>query len=168
MRQKADFLQLPRRRLKAGIINAAIGGAMMDQTANLERLNALFQIPEVKGGFPSQDALLSWGNRVVPLLRFNQQCHETFRYHLWVISHDVSSHTAVPAFRIMVSQVEMAIEELKIDISNQSQAVPAPKEAPNAEASIWKLEPNLWGLGINLPVMLRRFKDWRERKKPNP
>ena len=121
-------------------------------------------MPEVTAGFGTQQAGLSWANRVAPLLTFNSRYHETFLYYLQVVSLNVSNYTAAPAFRIMLNQVEMAIEELKHDLASApSQIVP---ETPKSETkpSVLKLEPNLYGIGINLPVLWERTKSWFTRK----
>lgn len=100
----------------------------MDDQERLARLEELFKIPEVRSGFPSKEAGLSWANRVAPLLSFNPQYHETFLHYLQIVTFNVSNHTAAPAFRNMLNQVEMAIEELKHTLAS------APPKAASDES----------------------------------
>ena len=82
----------------------------MTRAENLPRLQELFAAPEVKTGFPSQQACLSWANKVAPLLRFSDRYHSTFVQGLQIISTNVSIHTLEPAFRSMLNQIEMAMK----------------------------------------------------------
>jgi hypothetical protein len=45
----------------------------MDKKKILEKLEALFDLDEVKKGFASQEDCIDWGNKVAPLLKFNPQ-----------------------------------------------------------------------------------------------
>jgi|WetSurSiteA1Bulk_404760.scaffolds.fasta_scaffold20510_1 hypothetical protein len=92
----------------------------MDKKTLLTKLNELFNIPEVQNGFPSKEALIDWANKVNPLLRFNQQYYITFYQNAHKMNLPLSSYTLGPALRIMVSQLQMAIEELKMDIEHDS------------------------------------------------
>ncbi len=138
----------------------------MEKRETLAKLEELFRIPEVTSGFPSQQAGLSWANRIAPLLRFNSRYHETFLYHLHIVSHNVSNYTAAPAFRIMLNQVEMAIEELKHDLASTPAAAMPESPKDETKPSVLKLEPNFYGIGVNLPVLWERVKSWFARKKP--
>ncbi len=137
----------------------------MEKREILIKLEDLFRIPEVRSGFPSKEAGLSWANRVAPLLRFNPQYHEPFLHYLQVVSYNVSNYTAAPAFRNMLNQVEMAIAELKHDLASIPETIVA--DAPNKEVkpSVLKLEPNIYGIGINLPALWHRVKSWFTKKK---
>lgn len=136
----------------------------MENRERLVRLEELFRIPEVTSGFPSKEAGLSWANRVAPLLNFNPQYHEPFLHYLQIVSLNVSNSTAAPAFRNMLNQVEMAIEELKHNLA--SAPPPAVPQETTAEVapSILKLEPNLYGIGINLPALWQRAKSWFRKR----
>lgn len=68
---------------------------------------------EVKNGFPSQQACIDWSNKVAPLLKFNQQYYINFINNAHKMNFRLSSDTLVPAFNIMVSQLQMAINELE-------------------------------------------------------
>ena len=105
----------------------------MTKEETLQRLEELFRAKEVTEGFPSQQACLSWANKVAPLLRFNPQYYQTFLYYLQIISRNISIYTAEPTFRTMQSQVEMAIEELKIDTAAENNI-----EAPEKESKARK------------------------------
>lgn len=137
----------------------------MDKRERLARLEELFRMPEVTSGFPSQQAGLSWANRVAPLLNFNSAYHQPFLYYLQVVSHNVSSYTAEPAFRNMLNQAQMAIEELRNDLeSTPPKPIPETKVAAPAP-SILKLEPNLYGIGVNLPALWQRIKSSFTKRK---
>ena len=137
----------------------------MDSKEILRRLEELFQAPEVADGFPSQEACLDWANRVAPLLRFNRQYHQTFLYCLQIISRNISHYTAEPAFRTMVSQVKMAIEELKIDLASEEKTELLKSKSGEPKVSVLKLEPNIYGIGINLHELWRRTKQKFARRK---
>jgi hypothetical protein len=138
----------------------------LDKRERLTKLEELFRMPEVTSGFPSKQAGLSWANRVAPLLNFNPQYHEPFLHYLQIVSLNVSNYTAAPAFQNMLNQVEMAIEELKHDLAS-APAPAVPKAAPaEAAPKILKLEPNLYGIGVNLPALWQRANSWLGKGKP--
>jgi hypothetical protein len=138
----------------------------MEKKETPARLEELFRMPEVTSGFPSQQAGLSWANRVAPLLRFNLQYHEPFLHYLQIVSLNVSNYTAAPAFRNMLNQVEMAIEELKHDLASTPEAKVSDGTANESHQSVLKLEPNIYGIGVNLPALWKRVKSWFTKKKP--
>ena len=108
----------------------------MDKKALLTKLQALFEMPEVKNGFPSQEACIEWVNRVAPLLKFNNQYYINFAQNAHKINLPLSSHTLVPAFRVMTSQIQMAIEELRIGIEqNDESSVASPEGVPYVDKS---------------------------------
>ena len=78
-------------------------------------------MPEVREGFPSQQACINWANKVAPLLKFNQQYYINFLQNAHKLNLPLSSSILGPAFKVMVSQLQMAIEELKMDIEHDSQ-----------------------------------------------
>jgi hypothetical protein len=132
----------------------------MKKAERLARLQVLFRRPEVTAGFPTKEACLSWCNEVAPLLNFNRQYHQTFLHYLQIISHNVSSYTAEPAFQNMLNQVQMAIGELSRELASDiASPAPAPVAALHQESkSVWKLEPAIYGIGINLPELWKRIK----------
>lgn len=85
----------------------------MNKKKLLQKLKALLKMKEVKDGFPSQQACIDWANKVAPLLKFNQQYYVNFMQNAHKMNLKLSSHTLVPAFNIMVSQLKMAINELE-------------------------------------------------------
>jgi hypothetical protein len=130
----------------------------------LAKLEELFSKPEVVAGFPSQQACLNWANQVAPLLNFNALYHEPFLHYLQIISLPVSTHTAGPAFQNMLNQVQMAIGELTHEIESEA-AQPPPVITESKQPSIWKLEPNFHGIGVNLPLLWKRIKSmWAQKK----
>lgn len=136
----------------------------VDKRERLARLEELFRIPEVTSGFPSKQAGLSWANRVAPLLNFNLQYHEPFLHYLQVVSLNVSNYTAAPAFRNMLNQVEMAIEELKHDVESAPPPTAPQTTVTEPAPSVLKLEPNFYGIGVNLPALWQRAKSWFKKR----
>lgn len=90
----------------------------MEKKTLLAKLEELYNKKEVKDGFPTADALIDWTNKVAPLLKFNKQYHNNFVLYAHKFHLPLSSFTLEPAFRIMTSQVSMAIEELRIEIES--------------------------------------------------
>jgi hypothetical protein len=89
----------------------------MDKKELLKKLEALFKIKELKESFKTQADIISWANKVAPILLFvNQQYYLNFIQNSHKLYLNLSSYTIIPAFNIMKSQVEMAIEELKLRI----------------------------------------------------
>ena len=88
----------------------------MDKKLLLKKLEELFQIKKVRGGFKSQQDAISWSNKVAPLLQFNQQYYVNFMQNAYNLNLNLSSYTIIPSLNIMKSQIEMAIEELKLKI----------------------------------------------------
>lgn len=89
----------------------------MDKKILLKKLEDLFNIKELTTGFKSQAEAISWSNKVAPLLKFvNPQYYYNFIQNSHKINLNLSSYTLIPAFNVMKSQVEMAIEELKLKI----------------------------------------------------
>lgn len=104
----------------------------MNKKKILEKLEELYDMKEVKVGFPSKQACIDWCNRVAPLLKFNKQYYLNFLQNSHKMNLSLSSHTLVPAHNIMVSQVKMAIEELKRKaVEGISDIVDQKKRRPN-------------------------------------
>jgi len=93
----------------------------MNKKTLLTKLEKLFNMPEVREGFPSQPKCIDWANKVAPLLKFDQQYYINFLKNAHKMNLPLSPSTLAPAFRIMVSHLQMAIEELKIGIEYDSQ-----------------------------------------------
>jgi len=88
----------------------------MDKKKILEKLEALFNLDEVKKGFASQEDCIDWGNKVAPLLKFNPQYYYNFLQNQHKMNLPLSSYTLGPALNVMRSQVQMAIEDLKAEL----------------------------------------------------
>src|SRR4030042_3939259 len=87
----------------------------MNKKALLERLAILFA--KAKAGFESQDDAISWSNKTAPVLELvGSQYYHNFIIYSHKLNLPLSSYTLEPALSIMKSQVEMAIEELKLAI----------------------------------------------------
>jgi len=94
----------------------------MNKKALLKKLEELYSVKEVKDGFPSQQACIHWSNKVAPLLKFNQQYYLNFIQNAHKMNLRLWSNAIETAFKIMVSQLQMAIEELKMELeSNQNE-----------------------------------------------
>ena len=71
--------------------------------------------------FKSQDEIVTWSNRVAPILeKVNMQYYIQFIGQAPKFSMRLSSDTLLPAFSIMHSQVEMAIDELRLDLEDEN------------------------------------------------
>lgn len=88
----------------------------MDKRILLKKLEDLFQKKEITEGFKSQQDAISWSNKAAPLLKFNQQYYINFIQNAHNLNLNLSSYTIIPSLNIMKSQIEMAIEELKLNI----------------------------------------------------
>lgn len=82
----------------------------------LEKLVELMEDPNIAEGYDSNDDLIAWSSKVVPLLQYNPQYQSKFKSYQEIA---IVSHLKVQtrqAFQLMKSQVNMAIEELKLMI----------------------------------------------------
>jgi hypothetical protein len=80
----------------------------------LEKLIELIKDPSIIDGYESNDVLISWASKVAPLLQYNPQYQSKFISYqeIAIVSHlKVQTRQAV---QLMKSQVNMAIEELKL------------------------------------------------------
>ena len=139
---------------------------IMKNRNTLQRLEEFYNQPEVVNGFASQQACVSWANKVAPLLRFNDNYYQTFIHYSQILNANVSSYTAEPAFRTMVSQVEMAIEELKADIDLEENAPKIKSTLTVSDsADLVDFKPSFYGVSLNLNEAWRRAKRWFGRRK---
>jgi len=88
----------------------------MDNRVLLRKLEEFFSMREVTHGFKSREDCLSWVNKVAPLLKFNEQYYANFVEYSHRLNLDLSGTGLAQALRIARSQVQMAIEELKLRI----------------------------------------------------
>ena len=91
----------------------------------LEKLVELIKDPSIIDGYESNDKLIAWASKVVPLLQYNLQYQSKFISYKEIA---IVSHLKIQtrqAFQLMKSQVNMAIEELKlmIDLENSDDEV---------------------------------------------
>ena len=82
----------------------------------LEKLLVLIKDPTIIDGYNSNENLIAWASKVVPLLQYNPQYQSKFLNYqeVAIVSH-LKMQTR-QAFQLMKSQVTMAIEELKLMI----------------------------------------------------
>ena len=85
----------------------------MDPGPIRSELERLLAIPQVRQGFPSKDDALCWANEVAPLLRFNEEYYINFVHPLHELHANISSYSIEPRWRLMLTQVERAIADLK-------------------------------------------------------
>lgn len=91
----------------------------MDKRDLLHKLEKL-QVRSIND-FKTQDDIVAWSNKIAPILeRVNTQYHASFIGQAPKFSMRLSNDTLLPAFGIMHSQVEMAIDELKLDLEDES------------------------------------------------
>lgn len=93
----------------------------MDKRLILERFLKLYKSRGLSKGFSSQKAAISWSNKVAPLLKLvGAQYYVNFLQNSHKLNLNLSSYSLVPALNIMKSQMEMAIEELKLKIEMEN------------------------------------------------
>lgn len=88
----------------------------MDKKILLQKLEKLF---EMMGKFESKsnDEIVTWANQVAPILKLiNKQYYANFIGYAHRFNLNLSIYTLKPSFNVMRSQVQMAIEELKLSI----------------------------------------------------
>jgi hypothetical protein len=84
----------------------------------LKQLEEFFYIEELKTGFESQQACITWGSKVAPLLKFNDQYYMKFMHSFNILQNmGISHQLGTSLLNTMTSQIEMAIYDLKQDIS---------------------------------------------------
>jgi len=111
----------------------------MDKKELLKRLENLFNIKELKNGFNSQHEAMSWSNKVAPLLkRVDNQLYVNFIQNSHKFNLPLSSYTLEPALNIMISQLEMAIEEIKIQIQIEEGLAEEMYFSPGSQLDIQK------------------------------
>lgn len=85
----------------------------------LAQLEGFYTINELRSGFKSQKDCISWANKVAPLVKFNDQYYMNFidcSHKLNVMG--ISGQLGQSLLNTMISQVEMAIYDLRQDITN--------------------------------------------------
>lgn len=123
----------------------------MDKRTLLERLDKLYNIKELKEGFNSKDELISWSNKCAPLLkRVDLQYYYNFLQSSQKFNLDLSSVTLIPALNIMKSQLEMAIEEIKIQIEIEEGIAKEIYFSPGSHLDIQKNLARVLRQAINL------------------
>jgi len=107
-------------------------------------------LEEKKKGFDSQQVAISWSNKVAPLLkRVDLQYYENFLLNSHKLNLNLSSFTLVPALNIMGSQIEMAIEEIKIQIEIEEGLPEEMYFSPGSHLDIQKNLAKVLGQAIN-------------------
>lgn len=92
---------------------------LTERRSLLLKLEELYNMKEVKEGWKTQKDCINWSNKVAPLLQFNNQYYTNFVAYAHRINiPGLSSLTIEPAINIMLSQLQMAIEELRIEIND--------------------------------------------------
>lgn len=91
----------------------------MNKQQLLKRLEELYNERDAQENFPTRESCISWSNKVAPLLKFNNKYYENFTHNSFLINLKLSGDAIQSAIRVVKSQVEMAIEELKAEIENE-------------------------------------------------
>ena len=93
-----------------------------ERIALLSRLENLYNQDEVsEGRFKRQDDCIEWANKTAPLLRFNTQYYSNFLANTHRINiRGLSGNLYKSCVSQMVSQLRMAIEELKSDLNENT------------------------------------------------
>jgi hypothetical protein len=112
----------------------------MDKKLLLKKLEELFSLLRGEGGFRTCDKVSNWANKVAPLLKFNEQYYIDFIQNSYKFNLELNDSTLIPAFKIMKSQVQMAIEELKLSIEMEESL---PEQMYFSENSYLDVQKNL-------------------------
>jgi hypothetical protein len=92
---------------------------LMQKKNLLNQLETLYSIKEVRTGFKSQQDSIAWANKVAPLLKFNDQYYMNFVERSHRLNYmGISGQLGGSLLNIMISQIEMAIYDLKQDINH--------------------------------------------------
>jgi hypothetical protein len=134
----------------------------MDKKLILKKLLELFDIKELKDGFSSQEAAISWSNKVAPLLKLiDPQYYINFIQNSHKLNLNLSSYSLIPALNIMTSQMEMAIEELKIRIAIEEGL---PDEMYFSENSYLDIQKNVARIIRQSKILLRICDGYMDEK----
>jgi hypothetical protein len=85
----------------------------MDPRPIRRELERLFAIPQVRKGFGKKDDALRWANEVAPLLQFKEEYYLNFVRPMHDLHANISANSVEPRWRLMLTQVERAIADLK-------------------------------------------------------
>ena len=111
----------------------------MDKKKLLIKLEDYFNRRELTAGFESQAKARSWANKVAPLLKFvDMQYYQNFVVYSHKLNLNLSNVTLIPAMNIMKSQLEMAIEDLKLRIELEERLVEEIYFPENSQLDIQK------------------------------
>jgi len=120
----------------------------------LARLEELLRQKEVMEGFKSREECLTWSNTVAPLLSFNKQYYDAFVSSAHRLTLPLSSYSLDPAFRTMLSQAQMAVAQLRLEIEDEVESHQAPGSkssglaAPDIVTIRWLLDHVRFGLWV--------------------
>jgi hypothetical protein len=98
----------------------------MNAQERLRRLEELLQEPGLTQGFQSREACLEWASKVAPLLKYDPTYHDMFVAHFERLAMPLSANTLGASLRIMITQAQMAANELR--------TAPAPNPLPEEVA----------------------------------
>jgi hypothetical protein len=110
----------------------------MNKKLLLKKLEELFTMKEVKSGFKLREDCLDWINKVAPLLKFNEQYYLNFLEYSHRLNLRLSGSGLADAFRICKSQIQMAIEELKVLIEMEEEIPEQMYFSENSQLDIQK------------------------------
>ena len=85
----------------------------MDPRPIRRELERLFAITQVRQGFRKRDHALRWANEVAPLLQFKEEYYLNFVRPMHDLHANISAYSVEPRWRLMLTQVERAIADLK-------------------------------------------------------
>ena len=89
----------------------------MDKKLLLKRLQELFDRPETREGFGSQDDCLDWVSKIAPLVKMvSGEYYAAILHHSQMLNMALTRGTLAAHFREIRSQAQMAIEELRLRI----------------------------------------------------
>lgn len=112
----------------------------MDKKILLQKLEKLF---EMMGKFESKsnEEIVTWANQVAPILKLiNKQYYVNLIRCAHSFNLNLSIYTLEPSFNVMRSQIQMAIEELKLSIEMEDRI---PEQMYFPENSYLNIQKNI-------------------------
>lgn len=138
---------------------------------NNEELLIMLKELVPKNGFPSQDAAIEWTNKIIPILNRlpNKSYYEIFKEKAHYFCLPLSADLRTSAYNVMKSQINSAIEELKLNVKEeqemQGKHFPAnsyldiqnyvSKILVSANEMVWICDPYLDELILNEITLMR-------------
>ena len=110
----------------------------MDKKELVERLKTLENRPELESGFASQKDAVRWASEAAPLLQFNGQYYQEFRYRAQRLALKLSADFQISNIERMQAIIHEAITDLEADVPRtEDRATREPLEWPEHVTLAW-------------------------------